>query len=105
MAGLWDKSANAAAVRINTHLLVAAIKGYGTGVFTAAQVKAGLETVLGDALTSEEAADLTAIAAALDGQATTTAKLVYVSKVEAVSIAAELGLITEAAWRAALGIN
>lgn len=104
MAGLYDRI-TIADDNVQVHFLVAGVKGYGAGIWTRAQVLASINSLLQSPLTAAEEADYDAIADALDGQANATAKLGYGNQVEAAMIAAEAGLVTDAAWRAALEIG
>jgi len=106
MSGLWERLKPDATDRINVHLVVAGIKGYSAGVFTAQQVIDALDRHLQTPLTVAEKADLSAIAAQITAAGTTTAKLTYVvGKLEPVMVAAETGDCTEGFWRSALGIQ
>ena len=103
MAGLYDRIiADEDSIKI--HFIVAGIKGYGTGIWTKAQVLAQVNGTMDSPLATAEETDFDDIAAALDGQANNTAKLGYVNQVEAAMIAAERELVTDAQWRTALEI-
>ena len=115
MAGLWERVRGDADDRINIHLIEAALGGYhinahidGTKGFTRVQVKDTINNELiangAAVLTAAEETDLNAIADEIDAQANDTARLHYLVGAKAVFIAAELEEITEAKWRADLGI-
>ena len=109
MAGLWELIKQDATERVNTHLVVAGIKGFAAGVFTAQQVIDALDRTLGlngySPLTAAAKTDLSNIAAQITALGTVTLKLTYVvCKLEPVMIAGETGSCTEAFWRSALGI-
>lgn len=103
MAGLWERVKPTGADRINVHLIVASLKGFSAGIFTAVQVRDALNNHIANPLTTEEQADLTAISNQITG--TATVKLTYVvGKLEPLMIAAESGDVTESFWRTNLGI-
>ncbi len=105
MAGLWERIKPDATDRINTHLVIAGIKGYSAGVFTAQQVIDALNNHVQSPLTNPEKADLSAIAAQITAQGSVQLKLVYVvGKLEPVMMAGETGDCNEAFWRSTLGI-
>jgi hypothetical protein len=108
MAGLWEIVSRAGGLeedRMNNHLFDAAFVLTGTGDITNSAAKTALETELGRSFTVDETTDLTAIQAALDGQPNITAKLVYIQKISAAAIAAEVNSIGETKWREILGIG
>lgn len=110
MAGLWELLKQDATERVNAHLVIAGIKGFSAGVFTAQQVIDALDRTLGlngySPLTVAAKADLSAIAAQITAAGTVTNKLVYViGKLEPIMIAGETGNCTEAFWRSTLGIQ
>jgi hypothetical protein len=104
MAGLYDRISSIDD-NINVHMLVAGIKGYGTGIWTRAQVLASINSLLKSPLTPAEVVDYDAIADILDGQPNTLSKLGYVNQVEAAMVSGESGVLTDAAWRTALEIS
>jgi hypothetical protein len=103
MAGLFDRVNSSD--NVNIHYVVAGIKGYGTGIWTRAQVLSGVNSLLVSPLGTAAADDFAAIADELDGKSNATLKLIYVNVIEAVMIAAASEVISEAGWRTALGIN
>lgn len=103
MAGLWERIRPGADDRISVHMLVASLKGYGTAVFTKLQVKNALNGILESPLTAEEETDLNNLANQLDSLLTLD-KRGYENKLEALTIAAELGQVGETKWRTDLGI-
>lgn len=110
MAGLWERVKSSGTERVNVHLVIAGIKGYSAGVFTAQQVTDALNRNLTlqsyATLTAVEIADLSAIATQITAAGSVTNKLVYVvGKLEPVMMAAETGDCSEAFWRTALGIS
>lgn len=115
MAGLWELVKTDAENRLQTHFIVAAIKGRQANIsdntvgFTAVQIIDALNAMRTadghPTLTTEETADLSGINTALSGLGTVAARQTYVNLVEAVFVAAEAGQVSEAKWRADLGID
>lgn len=114
MAGLWELVKEDGVNRISVHFIVAALKGRQANIsnaavgFTAAQILTALNAMRTEdgfpVFTAAEEADLTGINAALAGQGTVAARQTYVNLAEAMFIAAEAGQVSEAKWRADLGI-
>lgn len=114
MAGLWERVRADVANRINTHLIVAAMRAYFVNTLDASkgatrvQIRNAMNTYLtgngAPALSAAEEADLTAIADRLDAQANNTARLIFLAGLEYAFIAAENGIINETKWRNDLGI-
>lgn len=104
MAGLWELAKQGAVEGISSHLMDAAMVKYATGQRTRTQIRDDLNATRETPLTVEELADLNGLADELDARGTTQAKMVYNLTVQAEFTYAELGLVTEAQWRATLGI-
>jgi hypothetical protein len=104
MAGLWERIRVDAADRVSNHLLAAALVMHQTSGFSDAQILAAVNTSVQTPLTAAEQDDLAALAAVLDTQGSVTNRLVWLAKCEAWCLAAEHGVVTEAQWRAALGV-
>jgi len=114
MAGLWERVRPDALSRIDMHLIIAAMRAYHVNTVDASkgatrlQIRDGLNQILAEEnaplLSAAEEADLTAIADAFDAQTNQINKLIFISGLEYVMIAAEKGVIGEAKWRNDLGI-
>lgn len=115
MAGLWERVKSSGldgqgGRRINISLLIAGVRGYAVGLWSRVEIRDAINQELatnspGDALTAAEETDLTAIANQVDAQPNETKKLSYVvGRIEAATIAGELGHLGEARWRSDLGI-
>lgn len=107
MAGLWNSIADRSegADPLSAHLVKAAIYLAARGLFTAVQVRDALNARLRVPLTAAEETDLSAILTAAQ-QGTATARLDYLERIDALNIAAEMGVLTsESVWRAQLGIS
>ena len=107
MAGMWDlvyQNFDPSFKRINIKLFRCELVGVALGVRARANAKTNIETELGRTLSTEEIADLTAIADNFE-TGTVEDRLVYNSKVEMACNAAELGIITESQWRALMEIS
>lgn len=114
MADLWELVRPDVEDRISIHLIVAAMKAYFVNTLDASkgatrtQIRDALNTQLAKnglpTLTANEEADLVAIADALDAQPNNVSKLICLSSLEYVFIAAEMDIIGEAKWRNDLGI-
>ena len=111
MAGLWERIKPGADDRVSVHLLESGLGGVyidehsdpGNG-FTRLQVRDAINSLLASPLTAGEEADLVAIADVIDGLANNNLRQDYLIKLNALTIAAEMGVVTEATFRTKLGI-
>ena len=113
MAGLWDIAVGSndpdAPPRINVSLLTTELTGIALGHRTTAEARTSLETEFGRAFTGNagtigtELGDLNALAAEIN-QGAVQSKLVYAHSMQWALNAAELQLIDETTFRAALNI-
>ena len=104
--GIWNRvkpDGSEDQVLLNIVLLRTELTGVALNMRTKAEVKANLESVMGEALLEDEAADLLAMATHLS-TGTTEDRLVYAAKLEFALIAAASGLINETKFRTVLGI-
>jgi hypothetical protein len=107
MSGIWERvkpSDGADDDRINTHLMETVFILRALGEFTDLELLNGINEQLQTELSSAEIADMVAIGAAMNAKANTTAKLVYMQKIKAATIAGEIGSIGETKFRSILGI-
>ena len=105
MAGLWEKMKLDAKDRLNTHQVVALIKGYAVGLFTLADIKAAINANAKQSLRGEEDADVGKIIAAIDKKPLLPDKLAYAVAIESMMILAETGNLDETKWRADLELS
>jgi hypothetical protein len=103
MAGLYDRI-TISDDNVQVHFLIAGLKGYGTGIWTRAQVLASINSLLESPLTTAEETDYDAIADHMD-TLNAIGKLGYGNQIEAAMIAAEAGLLNDTTWRGALEIS
>jgi len=104
MAGLWERIRPDVNDRVETHYIVAAYKGYHSGIFTKAQILTALNNLLETPLTTAEQTDMDDIADQIDAQTNNTTRLMYLNGIEALWIAVEAEQVLEAKWRSDLGI-
>lgn len=107
MSGIWDRVIPGED-RANAHLLKAAMHLAVYGVFTDQQVVSGINSFLTTPLDAAAETDLAAIKAAIValGNAGSAARLIGLERLDAMNIAAEVGVLTsEATYRAQLGIT
>ncbi len=110
MAGLWERVKPDADDRISIHLIEAAYGGYFINTVNAAkgatkaQILAAINNHLVTPLTGPEQTDLNAIADQVDAQSNNINKLIFLTGLKYVFIAAEMGEVNEAKWRNDLGI-
>lgn len=107
MSGLWNRitARGEGADPLSSHLVKSAIYLVSAGVFTGQQVLDALNGRLRSPLTAAEIADLSAILSKSQTW-TVTDRLAYIERLDALNIAAEMGVLTsEAVWRSQLGIS
>jgi hypothetical protein len=107
MAGIWERLRTNNVVNpdlIGVHLLESASVLNALGEFTPAQVISGVNSQLKVPLSATELVDLNNIATQLAAQSNNTLKLVYLERIKAATLCAQLNLITEAKFRSILGI-
>lgn len=104
MAGIWERVKSNADDRVGSHLIDASYVLIHTGTFTTNQVLTAINGTIANPLTASEQTDLNNISTALSNAGSVTNKLVYLEKIKAIFVAAEMGLINETTFRSALGI-
>jgi hypothetical protein len=104
MAGIYERIKPTAIDRVGSHLIDSAYVFIHTGTFTNQQVLNAINSTVETPLTAAETTDLTNISTALSNAGSVTNKLVYLEKIKAAFICAEIGVINEATFRSALGI-
>ena len=106
MSGIWEivKRGGENNKRLNVSLVRTELTGVAMGLRTRAAAKANIEDRFGRELTTEETADLVAIADQFE-TGTVQDRIVYALKLEMTLNAAELGLVEEAGFRSVLGIS
>lgn len=106
MAGIWNRIADRGELSdpLSSAILTAAIYLVTRNVFSATQVRNGLNGQLRDPLTVQELADLnTILTNANTGSATT--KIDYLLRIESLFVAVETGFLTnEATFRSQAGL-
>lgn len=104
MSGIYERIKPTANDRVSSHLLEASYVFKHTGTFTDVQIVNAINTTITAQLTQSEKTDLTNISTALTNAGSVTNKLVYLEKIKAAFICAEIGVINEATFRSVLGI-
>ena len=105
MAGIWERVKVDAADRISSHLLDAAFVFNATGDFTQQQIIDAINSKIVSPLAGAELTDLGNITSQMSAQGTATLKLVYLEKVRAAMLCAEMNLFNETTFRSILGIS
>ena len=105
MAGIYDRILPETDDNVPVHILYAAIVTYSEGIFTKVQIRNAINGILQSPLTSAEETDLDGIADGIDAEVGVNNKLRYLHRLNALSMAIEIGIsVTETQYRNNLGI-
>ena len=104
MSGIWNRIIPGED-RLPVHLVKAAVYLAVRGVFTDAQILAGLNAKLITPLDAAAQSDLLAVCTAIIAVSGLAGKVDLLERLDALNIAAEMGVLTnEAAYRTELGL-